>query len=435
MLSVLSFSVFKCRFVSLLSIVLATVLASTTVHSSDLQKTLIMNVNIVDVIKGRVLENQDIFIDGDRIVLISSNNKSLKAQAGILINLPEHYVIPGLFDMHVHLATNPSGFYDIEQTKRQLAFLLKHGVTGIRDMAGDIRALSYLNRQSLTDEIASPNIFYSALFAGESFFSDPRTHSSTMGLTPGNVPWMQSVNEDSDIKNLINKALGSGVSGIKLYGDLTQTQVKSVIKQASEMNVPVWGHAAVIPAKPHELVDAGITSVSHSALLAWSTTAKNPQDAKERYTDFEIDITHPTFLDMLKKMAANNVYLDATISTFKNHKTEFVYNNGIKAAKAAHQAGVPFVVGTDNTYNFWKSFPSVYDEMISLNQDIGLSEMEVIQAATINAARLMKVDAEVGSIEIGKKADLVILKENPLTNIEAMKSAVLTFKNGKSHGK
>ncbi|WP_084407345.1 amidohydrolase family protein [Aestuariibacter salexigens] len=399
-------------------------------HSNNLNKTLLMNVNIIDVENEVVMEGYSLLIEGDRIKSITNIHDALPDDIGLRLNLNGHYVLPGLFDMHVHLATSPSSYDNIADVKRRLSFLAKGGITGVRDMAGDVRQLGYLSRQALLDEITSPNIYYSALMSGISFFDDPRTHSSSRGLTPGEIPWMRAVNEQTDFDLIVAQAAGSGASGIKLYADLESHIARAILEAAEAQQVPTWGHAAVIPVLPHELVSAGIDSVSHATLLAWSSTNEKPKSGKERYTDFEIDLDAPVFKALINDMASKQVFLDPTLTTFKDHKSKHVYSNGIRAAKAAHESGVLFVVGTDSWVDYYGDTPPLIEEMLALNTEVGLTPMETIQAATINSAKLLKINAHTGSIEEGKKADLIVVSGNPLENLNQLKSVKLTYKNG-----
>ena len=98
------------------------------------------------------------------------------------------FVIPGLIESHTHLATRA----DRAAAEFELNRFIYGGVTAVRDMAGDVRALAELQRAALVGEIPAPDIHYAALVAGESFFVDPRTRASSMGEVPGHVPWRRA---------------------------------------------------------------------------------------------------------------------------------------------------------------------------------------------------------------------------------------------------
>ena len=88
-------------------------------------------------------------------------------------------------------------------------------------MAGDVRALASLQRDARLGEIASPDIYYAALFAGPAFFADPRTHDASRGLVPGQAPWMRAITDTTDIHQAVAEARGSGATAIKLYAELS----------------------------------------------------------------------------------------------------------------------------------------------------------------------------------------------------------------------
>lgn len=124
-------------------------------------------------------------------------------------------------------------------TEKRLALQAKHGVTGVRDMAGDVRQLAFLARKAMLDEIVSPDIYYSALMAGPEFFDDPRTHAAAKGLKAGYVAWMRGVSSQDDIALYVAQAKGAGASSIKLYADLPSEVAIRVIEEARKQQLPI----------------------------------------------------------------------------------------------------------------------------------------------------------------------------------------------------
>lgn len=393
---------------------------------------LIENVTIIDVKIKEAITKQSILVSGGKIAAIGNHPLDVHSENPQRLDFSGHYVLPGLFDMHVHLATDPSGGDHISVTEKRLALLAKHGVTGVRDMAGDVRQLAFLARKAMLNEIVSPDIYYSALMAGPEFFDDPRTHAAAQGLKAGHVAWMRGVSSNDDIAMYVAQAKGTGASGIKLYADLPADVAKRVIEEARKQQLPIWAHASPIPSIPSDLVDAGISSLSHATLLAWEVAESVPESGKQRYSKVALDTADSRFISLLDTMVKKQVYLDPTIHVFMDSSRPEVFENGVKATSKAYQHGVPFVIGTDAGIdeNNFTHIPLI-DEMVALVEHTGMTPIDVIQAATLHSASLLKVDNQVGSIETGKRANLLIVEMSPLRDLNQLKRVKAVFKDGK----
>lgn len=392
-------------------------------------RVLLENVTIIDGTGREPQANKSILIAGDSIQQILDHTTADNLSDVRRINLTGKYLLPGLFDMHVHLATDPTANDRLDLTKKRLSKYLEHRVTGVRDMAGDTRQLAYLARQAALDEIKSPDIYYSALMAGPSFFDDPRTVASARGHKPGTTAWMMAITEETDMAVAVAQAKGTGAQGIKIYADLPADLCAKIIVAAKAQNLKVWAHASVFPALPQDLAEAGIHSVSHAPLLAWQV-ADNTVTSKLRYERTVLDTARPAFRALIQTMAQKQVYLDPTIKIFAKRQTLFA--NALKATYAAYQAGVPLVVGTDMSPDRdGLEYMPITEEMIVLVNEVGIPPLEVIKAATLNSARLLGIADQVGSITPGKKANLLILDANPLEDIRHLDKVRGVIKNGK----
>src|SRR5690606_7410632 len=181
------------------------------------------------------------------------------------VDLSGRFVIPGLIDSHVHLATPPN-------RKRAEAILRRQlygGVTAVRDMADDLRAVGDLARASLVGEIPAPDIYYAALMAGPPFFADPRVLSVSRGFAPGTAPWMQAVDPDTDLRTAVTPARGTSATAIKIYAALPAERVAAITAEAHRQKMMVWAHSAVFPARPAEVIAAGADVVSHVCYLGY----------------------------------------------------------------------------------------------------------------------------------------------------------------------
>ena len=216
----------------------------------------------------------DVLVAGERIEKVFPD---AELDAGIakkakVVELAGRFLMPGLIDAHVHLATPPN--------RRQAEAVLRRdiygGVTAVRDMADDLRAVGDLARASLVGEIAAPDIYYAALMAGPDFFTDKRTAQTSAGGVPGDVPWMQAVMDDTDLTVAVAQARGTYATAIKLYADLSPELAGRITTEAHRQHMLVWAHATLFPAKPSEVVAAGVDAISHACLLVREPQAHVP---------------------------------------------------------------------------------------------------------------------------------------------------------------
>jgi len=241
---------------------------------------------------------------------------------------------------------------------------------------------------------------------------------------------MKAIVDTTDMVKAVAEAIGTGAAGIKLYADLNGELCAQIIQEAKRQQIKVWGHASVIPALPRELAEAGINSLSHSPLLAWQTSERKPQSGKDRYAEAELSTSDPAFVSLLEAMNSHDVYLDPTAKIYAER--ELLASNGNMATKAAFDAGIELVIGTDMSPDGDNvEFFPLMDEMEYLVEEVGISEFGVLKAATINSAELLGIAIETGSIEEGKKASLVMLQSNPLEDIKALRKIGMVMKNGK----
>lgn len=383
-------------------------------------------VNLIDVKQKQVIENQTIVIKKDKIVGIYDSNKFIKSDSIQLLTFKGHYVIPGLIDAHVHLAT------DLEEAKKQLNHLLLNGVTTVRDMAGDARILNYLSRQASLDEIPSPDIYFSALFAGESFFKDPRTKAAAQGMVAGNAPWMHSVNMSTDLNRLIAEAKGTGATGIKVYADLDEDNILRIVKAAHAQQMKVWAHSTVFPARPSQVCRTGVDVISHATYLAWEGEKEIPINAVNRHRKHsQFNAADAVYLELMKNIMKNKIILDATIAVYKKYFPDSaLYRYGVSLTKLAYGNNVKIGIGTDITIDL-KTVTPIFSEMIALQEDVGMKPIDIIQAASIINAEMIGQENSIGSLNVGKKANLLIVSNNPTEDISNLKNPKIVIKNGK----
>lgn len=383
--------------------------------------------------------------DGRIQAVFASGSRPLPDGASVE-DLRGRYLIPGLIDAHVHLTGRPTTY---GQYAALLQALLRKGVTGLRDMAGDARILGYLAREAQLDEIPSPDIYYSALMAGPTFFAeDGRVPGTSQGILLGAAPWMRAVDATTDIPMAVAEAKGTGATGVKLYANLPARIVTAIAAEAHRQGLMVWTHATVFPAKPSDAVAAGADSISHTPYLVWQAAPRVPLDYRSRaYGDFtHIRPDDPKILALLDQMKEHGTILDATLRVFAQESTRDPGSMGAgimpwsyAVTREAHERGVLVDAGTDSQGlpagrhgPDLQAAPAVIDELALLVAHGGFTPLEAIHAATQVNAFVVGQGAQRGTIGPGKAADLVVLSADPTADIRNLTKVVQVFKDGRA---
>lgn len=405
------------------------------------QPVLLENITLVDVKNLQLKSGQTVTLDGDKITAIYTTGSQKRPADSSVLDMQGKYLLPGLIDAHVHHATEPDAGDNAAVTQQRLSALLQGGVTTVRDMGGDVRVLTGLKRQAELDLIQSPDIYYSVIIGGSEFFSDPRTIASARGKIPGDTDWMRSVNAQTDVNALMLRTLGTGATGIKIYAKVPADIMPKLAAAAKKHRLKVWAHAYVGPAKPEDAVQAGVEVISHAPDLA-ATVISPFEDWRRKDLPVAAEVKKASFdpasyQPLLAQMKQHGTMLDATLTIFhqlqhRNHNAATIYQHGVLLTKLAHQQGIKIVAGTDFlSEKAGFDYPMVHQEMLLLVEMAGLTPLQAIQAATLHGAEAIGIADQVGSIEVGKKANLVIVSANPVDAISNSRQISQVIKNGK----
>lgn len=424
------------------SIVLLFVLTSAIVNAQfSFGSYALQNVNIIDVNTNDILYDYTIVINNDKISDILPSKNYIANDTVQSIILTGKFVVPGLIDAHVHFATDPTKERR-DNAEKILKEMLLTGVTSVRDMAGDARALSSLSRNALVGDIVAPNIYYSSLMAGSKFFSDPRTIATAQGGISGKMPYMKAIDDNSNMVLEVAQAKGTGASGIKMYANLSNNEVVKIVEEAKRQNFPVWSHAALQMAKPSEIIASGVISISHANMLVYenddsenlikSWISHKPREKEKEFWDIEFEKLD--FSELYKLMINHNVVLDATTSILVMYKNQpkmvWRYEMGKRIIQQAHKTGVLIDAGSDSDQSTF-----VQHEMKLLVNECGFSPLEAIIAATKYSAMATGILKSEGTIEVGKKANLLFLNSNPVEKINNIDDLFMVIKNGKFYNR
>ncbi|HYY58648.1 MAG TPA: amidohydrolase family protein [Pyrinomonadaceae bacterium] len=435
-------------FIFLIFLAVAPVSAGTSAQESEVLA--LTGVTIIDGKGGAPKPHMTLLISGGRIRDIFSDGKKKLPVKTRLMDLSGHCLIPGLIDSHYHLLLNRGQAE--EEGRMRFAFL--GGVTTVRDMAGDAIKLAEVARSANDPAVQFPRVYFSALFAGPTWFSDDRVGLMMHGLAPGQAAWARAVTPETDIVKAIGEAKATGATGIKLYADLTPEQVRRLSREAHRQGLKVWSHLTVFPSKPSDVIAARADVVSHIIDFVWETVdihSKQFKDARYRDIDWpnnQPDV--PAITDLLRRMRRQGTILDATLLPTHSRivERELAKPEAERAirdplaldkwlfgvTRLAHRMGVTLVAGTDiQEAPRRQELPNIHTEMELLVSKCGLTPLEAIRAATLNGALVLGIEASYGTIAKGKVADLVVLSADPSADILNTRKIVFIIKGGKVH--
>jgi imidazolonepropionase-like amidohydrolase len=403
------------------------------------------DISLIDGISNDVKTHYTVVIHNGIIESVGPVKDILVPDTVTVFYYPGKYLIPGLIDSHVHLATDPSNDDNRIHAEKELKEMLLSGITSVRDMAGDARALASLSRDAKLDEIESPDIYYAALMAGPAFFIDPRTHMTTHGGIAGGMPYMKAVTDSTDLRVAVAEAKGSGATAIKLYAELNGELAKKITIEAHRQHMLVWSHANLDKASALEVVHAGVNSISHAAMISGWYSRNVPAICLQpglSKTFWDSVFNSMPVMDLIKAMQINKTLLDATVRTYKEAGSDTslpekrrlawhaMYEIGKRFTILALKNGIPVSAGTDlDDKNF------VQKEMKLLVEDCAFTPMEAITSATRNGALAIGMENTTGTIQKGKAANLVLLSDNPALDINNIDKVELVVKNGKLYNK
>jgi len=432
-------------------------LAGVTAFCQQPTPIAITHVTVINPGTSSIQANRTVVISGDRITSVSDAAKVPSPKNTRVIDGTGQYLIPGLWDMHVH-----SVFGDWFPGGRDiiLPLFIANGVTGVRDMGGDAAALMAWRKEIASGKLIGPRMVISGPML------DGYLPNGNLRF-PSSIP----VKTPADAIAAVDSLKKQGVDFIKIQSEISLDAYRAAAAEAHKQGLPIVGH---VPDKVRlrEVVEAGQTSVEHLMgifegcsteedkfiqgqgnlklllgtqdkqrcdslikLLAQHQTWQVPTLAWQRGGEF-LDQPDPKRAPLDKYVPA--YWRDVTWRRFTDEmmpdllkdplalRRDYFARN-LKMVGAMHRAGVPFMAGTDTAPGVYimPGF-SLHDELANF-VEAGFTPMESLQTATSNPAKFLGTQASMGAVESGKNADLVLLNANPLTDIRNIRkiSAVI----------
>lgn len=392
--------------------------------SSGSHPLVFIHANLIDVTRGAVKSDMAVVIVGTRIAQIGKSGKVRIPQNALVIDASGRFLIPGLWNMHAHLGSES---FDRDF---HLRLYIANGVTGVRFMDGDDAYHSW-RKEAARGGIVAPRMVIA---------------SDVIGF--GNLSNLS----EADSREQVRRAKREGADFIKVHDNISRESYFALVDEAARVGLEIAGH---VPSSitAIEAANSGQKSIEHFTGLAEAasneTIVKNLTAVlKRNHTWFCPTLIMRTNYASLHNPALVNDprsayvkpswkrrWLNMTREAVKTPVEEWSKRREtIEKEKALVQkmqrAGVGILAGTDDANPYVVPGFSLHDELTLLVK-AGLTPLEALRTATINPARFLSREKDLGTIGKNKLADLVLLNANPLTNISNTKAIEAVVLNGR----
>jgi imidazolonepropionase-like amidohydrolase len=414
-------------------------LFSKTAHKAPAAGVAFTHARVLDVVAGKWLANQTVIVVGDEIKAVGA--KVAVPKGAEVIDLGGKALLPGMIDMHSHLGRTDAVL--------DIAF----GVTTARDVGNDPDQLDAWKRDYDEGVTIGPRVVRMGFIEGR---NEKAASSKVTAETP------------DEAKAAVEEFAKRGYEGIKIYNSMKPELVPILTKLAHDKGMLVTGHIPV-HMLANEAVKAGYDGIEHINMLFLNFLATHDTDTRTplRFTlvgdkATTVDLKSKQVSEFIALLKERKTVIDPTLVAFQDLflgesgkvvpgfepyvarlpaqiQRSFLINGLPNAdadlykkswkqllamVKALHDAKIQIVVGTDHIGGL------AYDRELQLLVEAGIPTADVLRMATIGAARSMKLDAKIGTIAVGKVADLVIVDGDPLADITTIGNVTHTMSRG-----
>jgi hypothetical protein len=410
-------------------------------------RVVVRDATVFDAASGTTRPHRRVVLEGERIAAVVEERAQTVPPRATVIDAHGDVLIPGLIDMHQHLG-EADGLLNIAA-----------GVTTIRDPApGDPTTVRDLKRRFDDGTQIGPRVFPVGLLEGKNPLGDPGGwHVAT----------------EADAKKAVDSFRKRGYRQVKYYNFFPRELVPGITRYAHAHGLRVSGHLP-FGMTVEELVAAGVDEIHHLHMLylsllgdeAWRLAGPAERYALVPARAGDIDLSSDEVTRLVASLSRAHAIVDPTINIYEetylprpghlpegyaliadrmpvavrrsfamlglpvSQELDEPYGRAFAASlgflRLLYERGVPLVPGTDALIAGF----SLHREL-ELWVRAGIPPAAALQAATLGAARVLREDHELGSIEVGKRADLVLLESDPTQDISAVRRAVLVVRAGR----
>ena len=408
----------------------------------------VRNVTIIDGTGAASRSSMTVLANAGRITNIGGIGNVRVPENAIVVDGTGKFLIPGLWDMHVHLGSYQDGV-------KVLPRLVGYGITGVRDMASPVDDILRLRRETADSTILGPQI----VAAGPIL----------QGPLPFAVPPLVRTVTEVDAAQTVAELKAKGIDFIKVGDTLTREAYFSIAAESKRLGLPFAGHLPV-SVSASEATSSGQRSIEHfgsaafrGLLIACSTDeaelsiyvrdaltaarAGGPSpDEKVYRAEFTSRLVETydgrKATALFSRFAQNNTWQVPTFAALRTvwegQRTRLstrdvaagdrLWAKILAMFADMRRAGVKMLAGSDLPVA--NGAPPLHDELVAL-VDAGMTSMEALQASTRSPAEFLGRLATEGTIEIGKRANLVLLDANPVLDISNTRRVAAVILNGR----
>src|SRR6266436_4404776 len=415
------------------------------------------NVTVVDVRTGDLQPEQTVILERNHIASVGPSKLAKYPRNAPSVNCRGLFLIPGLWDMHVHLVFG-DWFPDAKEIS--LPLFVANGVTGVRDMGSELNIVQDWRDEIETGQLVGPRILTSGpMLDGPK----PRFPSSVAIATP------------EDAHRAVADLKRRGADFIKLQSLIPRAAVFAITEEAKKQEIAFEGHVPDA-VRASEMSTAGMKSFEHLIGVFEGSSPAEDDFLKGNKTEGKFLATYDAAraASLAELLAKNHTWQCPTLvwerggnlidagdfsddtrvkyipaswknKTWKRFTEEITQGYGaddlairkrfvekeLEVVGMLHKAGVPFLAGTDTPAGV-HIFPgySLHEELQRFVA-AGFTPLEALQTATINPARFFAIEDQLGAVEKGKLADLVLLSANPLDDIANSQKIAGVIVNGR----
>ena len=419
------------------------------------------NVRVIDGTGAAPSEGQTVVISGGKITAVGPAASTTVPNGARIVDLAGYSVLPGLVGMHNHLFFPMGGSPPIYSTMGNSfpRLYLALGVTTIRT-TGSVAPYTDLEIKRLVDagQMIGPKMDVTAPYLeGKGSFT----------------PVMHELTGTDDVRRMVNFWADQGATSFKAYMNITRAELRAAVEEAHKRGLKVTGHLCSVGYK--EAAEIGIDNLEHGLFPNSEYVADKKPDVCPSGINqalINLDINGAAVQETIRVLVAKNVAITSTLPVFEANAP--VAQSGIGAARAllnqrmlntmSNDARIryltararvpstsPVATAVRKSMDFERAFVKAGGLLIAgldptgnggivagfgdlrgveLLVEAGFTPVEAIKIASFNGAKYLGRESQIGSIAVGKSADLMIVKGNPATNIFDIENVEIVFKDG-----